>query len=115
VVLFYLAVIGAYLLGRLQQGRYWRNRALFSYFGEFTQSQLRQMRLGFAPERVAVVRSNKTGDEETRIVRVELHHVLGRGGEDPHNPLNLREVWPWEHDIVDPVRHAGYTFVRWEN
>ena len=36
---------------------------------------------------------------------MELHHIERRGGSDPHNINNLMEVWPWQHDAIDPYRY----------
>ncbi len=35
----------------------------------------------------------------------ELHHKNGRKVPNPHSSNNLEELWPWEHDAVDPFRH----------
>lgn len=34
----------------------------------------------------------------------ELHHIK-RNLRRPHMETNLREVWPWEHNRIDPFRH----------
>jgi hypothetical protein len=97
------------------QGRYWMNRAMFAQSGEFTSEQLNMMRLGFAPEARAYVRMNKTGESKWITARLELHHVCGgRGIPGFDTPRNLEEVWPWQHESLDPSRHTGYTFIRFK-
>ena len=41
---------------------------------------------------------------ESIDVPKELHHIEGRNIPNPHNETNLLEVWPWEHDDIDPYR-----------
>jgi len=94
------------------QGRYWMNRAATAAPDEFTQQQLRSMQAGFSPEAKALVRVNKTGAAEVRTISKELHHARGgRGVPGFDTPMELREVWPWEHGAIDSQRRPGYTFL----
>ena len=98
------------------QGRYWMNRAAASAPGEFTTRQLAQMRSGFAPQAKVVVRkmaNGVPGPESVQTISKELHHNLrNRGVPGFDEPLHLREVWPWQHELIDQFRHTGYEFVR---
>jgi RHS repeat-associated protein len=96
--------------GETIQGRYWMNRAAEAAPGEFSARQLAQMRGGFAPQAKVVVR--RGGELEIRNVSKELHHDLGnRGVSTFDDPGALREVWPWQHEAIDPYRRTGYEFV----
>ncbi len=75
------------------RSRYWQNRALNAAPGEFSQANLDRMQQGLAPL------------HDQFGVPMELHHINGRSSLDPHNINNLREVWPWEHDDIDPYRY----------
>jgi hypothetical protein len=93
------------------QGRYWMNRAAAAAPGEFTARQLAKMRAGFAPQARVLVR-NSAGEIETRTISKELHHALGNRGTSPFDePINIREVWPWQHESIDAYRHIGYEFL----
>ena len=74
------------------QSRYWKNRANNALSGEFSDANIERMKLGLAPI-----------DENG--ISMELHHINRRNIPDPHNITNLQEVWPWEHDDIDPFRH----------
>ena len=39
--------------------------------------------------------------------------INGRAIADPHNFTNLKEVWPWEHEVLDASRNTGYDFIKW--
>jgi len=94
------------------QGRYWMNRAAAAAPGEFTPRQLAKMRAGFAPQVKIRVRNRATGEIEMRTVSKELHHNLGNRGTWPFDePLHLREIWPWQHELIDELRHTGYDFL----
>ncbi len=54
-----------------------------------------------------------TGEIRNIKVSKELHHINGRTGTAPHRFSNLKEVWPWEHQAIDPRRHTGYVFIQW--
>jgi hypothetical protein len=71
------------------------------------------MNNGEVPTGRATVRIRSTNEIKTINVSKELHHVDGRVGLDPHRFSNLREVWPWEHEEIDPFRHTGYEFINW--
>jgi hypothetical protein len=43
-------------------------------------------------------------DPETGAKK-ELHHKKPRCKGGTNDPDNLQEVWPWEHDAIDPYRH----------
>ncbi|MFP4544917.1 MAG: hypothetical protein ACLFQU_11845 [Candidatus Kapaibacterium sp.] len=68
---------------------------------------------GKVPTGRALVRIRTTGEVRAINVSKELHHINGRTGVDPHRFNNLQEVWPWEHEAIDPSRHIGYDFIRW--
>lgn len=72
--------------------RYWKQRAREDP-DEFSPEDLERMRKGAAPR------------HPDYDVPKELHHIKPRreGGSD--DPDNLLEVWPWEHDAIDPFRH----------
>ena len=36
---------------------------------------------------------------------MELHHIMPQREGGTHDPDNLQEVWPWEHDAIDPYRY----------
>lgn len=92
------------------QGRYWMNRAALAATGEFTERQLKVMRAGFAPK--AKVRVKGPNGIEIRNVSKELHHNRrGRGRPGFDEPIELREVWPWEHELIDDFRFTGYEFL----
>ena len=74
------------------RARYWKNKAYY-YGDDYLESDLLRMRKGKAPI-----------DPETGV-SMELHHKKGRAITNPHNIENLQEVWPWEHDEIDPYRH----------
>ena len=38
-------------------------------------------------------------------VPMELHHIMPQREGGTHDPDNLQEVWPWEHDAIDPYRY----------
>jgi len=74
------------------KSRYWQNRAQNALPNEFSQANMDRMKQGLAPV-------DGFGNP------MELHHINGRNIPDPHNINNLQEVWPWEHDDIDPFRH----------
>ena len=74
------------------RARYWKNKAYY-YGDDYLESDLLRMRKGKAPI-----------DMETGV-SMELHHKKGRDITNPHNIENIQEVWPWEHDEIDPYRH----------
>lgn len=74
------------------------------------------MRAGFSPQSKIVVREivdGVPGAESMRTISKELHHNLrNRGVPGFDEPLHLREVWPWQHEVIDEFRRTGYEFVR---
>jgi hypothetical protein len=69
------------------------------------------MRSGFAPQAKVRFRK-KSGVIEIKKVPKELHHSAGnRGTPGFDEPFFLREVWPWEHEVIDDSRYPGYTFL----
>jgi hypothetical protein len=97
---------------RTATSRYWQNRAANAEPAEFSPQNLGRMRAGRAPVVRIIARIRATGEEVELFVARELHHIEGRAIPDPHNPTNLQEVWPWEHEAIDPNRHLGYDFLR---
>jgi RHS repeat-associated protein len=95
------------------RSRYWQNRAAAAAPTEFGPQNLGAMRAGNPPSARVVVRNNATGQEQTIRVVKELHHARGgRGTPGFDTPVDLREVWPWEHAAIDPSRRLDYTFIR---
>jgi hypothetical protein len=87
-------------------------RAALAGPGEFSTAQVRAMQRGFAPTARVRVRVTKTTKTEIREVSKELHHDQGnRGSPGFDEPMHLREVWPWEHALIDPSRKTGYEFL----
>jgi hypothetical protein len=72
------------------------------------------MEKGFAPKARAIVRDRKTGQMKVILVEKELHHARGnRGVSGFDEPMDLREVWPWEHEnLLPPGRNLDYDFIR---
>ena len=73
--------------------RHWKNRTNSSSEDEFSPGNLERMKKGKPPLH-----------DEVEVPQ-ELHHKKGRNVPKPHNSENLEELWPWEHDAVDPFRH----------
>ncbi|WP_161604459.1 polymorphic toxin-type HINT domain-containing protein [Roseiconus nitratireducens] len=81
------------------QSRYWKNRYEASRnTGEFSPTQLAEMRKGNAPYDF----NPRTGRWERR----ELHHVNARRHLTDNSPLNLRELTRDWHAEVDPFRRV---------
>ena len=74
------------------KSRYWKNEAYYNA-ELYSQRNLKFMKKGKAPHY-----------SESIDVPKELHHIEGRNIPNPHNETNLLEVWPWEHDDIDPYR-----------
>ena len=74
------------------KSRYWKNEA-YNNAELYSKRNLEFMKKGKAPHYSEVIDVPK-----------ELHHIDGRKIPNPHNENNLLEVWPWEHDAVDPYR-----------
>jgi hypothetical protein len=104
---------GSYPSWQTIRSRYWQNRAAAVAPTEFGPQNLGAMRAGNPPSARVVVRNNATGQEQTIRVVKELHHARGgRGTPGFDTPVDLREVWPWEHAAIDPSRRLDYTFIR---
>jgi len=74
-----------------------------------------RMAAGKAPKITVEVINRRTGIPQTKDVSMELHHrdIPQRlGGDDVHKTRNLDALTPWEHEAVDPFRHAGSDLVR---
>ncbi len=81
------------------QSRYWKNRYEGAKnSGEFTRSQLAEMRKGNAP----MDYNPRTRQWERR----ELHHVEAQRHTVNNSPLNIRELTPDWHAEVDPLRRV---------
>ena len=92
--------------------RYWRARAQLATDGEFSPQNMGLMRAGYAPKASVLVRDRDTGKYSIKVVTLEIHHNRGgRGTQGFDEPIDLREVWPWEHEQLDPSRHPGYDFI----
>jgi hypothetical protein len=72
---------------------YWKARARNAKEGEFSPENLERMRQGKPPLH-----------DELGVAK-ELHHTIPQRNGGSHAPSNLQEVWPWEHDAIDPFRH----------
>jgi hypothetical protein len=103
---------GAYPTWETIRSRYWINRAATGG-AEFAEANRAIMGRGFAPKARVIVRVRETGALEERLVEKELHHARGnRGVAGFDSPLDLREVWPWEHEELLPAgRRLDYDFV----
>ena len=66
---------------------------------------------GRAPQREVLVRNRKTGELEVKTETKELHHVKPRSEGGTNEDSNLEEVWPSEHEAIDPYRHTGYDLI----
>jgi len=76
------------------KSRYWKNKANSpKSINKYSPKKIKRMKRGRAPlhDQIGVPK--------------ELHHTNGRNIPDPHNINNLQELWPWEHDAIDPFRH----------
>lgn len=73
--------------------RYWKNEAAAAEPGEYSPSDMARMEQGKAPLHPQIG------------VSKELDHIIQRNAGGTHAQDNLREVWPWEHDALDPYRH----------
>ena len=92
----YLTKAGKYPSWSTVKARYWK-----------------VMNGGKVPTGTAKVKIRATGEIKNIKVSKELHHINGRKCADPHRFNNLKEVWPWEHQAIDPHRHIGYKFIEW--
>jgi hypothetical protein len=72
---------------------YWKSRAKNAEEGQFSPENLERMRRGKPPL-----------DDDLGVPK-ELHHKVPRREGGGHTPDNLEEVWPWEHEEIDPFRH----------
>ena len=66
---------------------------------------------GQVPQRQVLVRNRKTGELEVRTESKELHHKTPRRDGGTNDDHNLQEVWPSEHEAIDPYRHTGYDLI----
>jgi hypothetical protein len=63
---------------------------------------------GKAPTRTVEVRSRKSGRVYQKEQTKELHHVDPQRSGGSNHPSNLQELWPNEHEAIDPFRNTGY-------
>ncbi|MEK4327831.1 hypothetical protein MKX70_18575 [Paenibacillus sp. FSL R7-0312] len=63
-----------------------------------------------------IVKDRGTGEIYEKLVSKELHHANGnRGIPGFDEPINLREVWPWDHEeLLPPGRKINYDFIRFK-
>ena len=102
---------GSYPSWNTVRSRYWMNRATLQT-EEFGASNIGRMEIGLAPRARVLVRMRDTGNLELRDVVKELHHAranIGTPGFD--DPVDLKELWPWEHEVLDPHRQLNYDFI----
>jgi hypothetical protein len=95
------------------RSRYWRNRADTGQ-GEFGSQNIARMEKGYAPVARIIARLRDSGEGVELLVSKELHHKSGRAISNPHSIDKLMELWPWEHEEIDPSRHLDYDFARFK-
>ncbi|WP_236183067.1 RHS repeat-associated core domain-containing protein [Pseudomonas ceruminis] len=81
----------------------------------YSPANMARMADGMAPRITVEVINRRTGLPQTKDVSMELHHrdIPQRiGGDGVHKTQNLDALTPWEHEAVDPFRHAGSDLVR---
>jgi hypothetical protein len=103
---------GSYPSWRTIRGRYWKTRLAWAAPGEFASANVGRMRRGKGPMVRVLVRYRGDGRSRIKLVTKELHHHRrnrGRPGYD--SPLDLREVWPWEHEKIDVASFTDYDFI----
>jgi hypothetical protein len=66
---------------------------------------------GQAPQREVIVQNRKTGEFDTRVESKELHHRKPRREGGGNDESNLQDVWPNEHEAIDPHRHLDYDVI----
>jgi len=95
--------------------QYWKKRADTIFYEQYMgQHNYNRMKLGNPPRRLALVEGKKSGLRVEKYVALELHHADGYcRGDIPQEDQELIEVWPWEHEEIDPNRHIGYKFIEW--
>jgi uncharacterized protein YukE len=59
----------------------------------------------YSPENLARMRAGKPPLHDEVPVPMELDHIVPRHMGGTHTPENLRPLWPWQHDKLDPYRH----------
>jgi hypothetical protein len=103
---------GAYPSWETIRSRYWKNRIQSDPTG-FGKANSAIMQEGFAPKARVTVRDRATGQVYEKLVSKELHHARGnRGVPTFDEPIEIREVWPWEHEKLLPGgRHLNYDFL----
>ena len=71
------------------------------------------MEKGYAPKARVIVKDRNTGKVYEKLVEKELHHARGNRGKPGFDePIEVREVWPWEHEnLLPPGRHLNYNFI----
>ena len=105
---------GSYPSWQTIRSRYWQNRAHLEpdNFGPANRAIMGE---GNAPKVRVIVRNRNTGLLEERLVSKELHHdQANRGVQGFDEPRHLREVWPWEHEGIDPSRRLDYDFIKFK-
>lgn len=92
--------------------RYWMNRAELDP-NSFSPQNIGRMKEGLAPKARVIVKDRITGEIYEKLVSKELHHANGnRGVPGFDEPINLQEVWPWEHEnLLPPGRKLDYDFI----
>jgi RHS repeat-associated protein len=63
---------------------------------------------GKTPTREILAQDRKTGTISKKIESKELHHIEPRRNGGSNESSNLKEVWPSEHEAIDPHRHINY-------
>jgi len=88
--------------------RYWMNRSTAG----FDPRNAGRMEVGLAPKVRILGKSRKTGVIEEVLASKDIHHARGnRGKPGFDSPLDLREVWPWEHEKLDKQRVWTHEFI----
>ncbi len=75
------------------RGDYWKDRAANATDDEFSPDNLARMEDGKPPLH-----------DELGVPK-ELHHIMPQRDGGSHDSSNLIEVWPWEHEAIDPYRY----------
>ena len=86
--------------------KYWKDEAKANP-QKYSAHNLDRMKEGKAPQIEVTVRNKATGNIDTKIASMELHHKDPQRNGGSNNASNLDALNPWEHDDIDPYRHTG--------
>ncbi|MEW5876417.1 MAG: RHS repeat-associated core domain-containing protein, partial [Candidatus Zixiibacteriota bacterium] len=77
---------------------YWKREARENP-QKYSPEDVKRMEKGDPPQRM----NPETGKTESKV----LHHKKPRREGGTHDAGNLQDVWPDEHEAIDPYRHTG--------